>query len=824
MAELMEVLLRDLRTALVSMRRAPGFAATAVITLALGVGATTAVFSVVHGVLLRPLPYAAPDRLVRLWEEYPGGVSPAGNRWLSRSTYAVWRENARTLDALGGHALVEFPLVLGGEVVKEFGARISPAVLATLGAAPALGRLLDEDDDREGAPAVVIVSDRLWRERYGSSAGVLGASLVIDGTAHTIVGVAPRTFEFPDPRVRFWVPYVIPKSPTAPTGAAAFTALARLKPGVTLAQVEAEGTAIARAAPKHRLTEFFFGKGGPVVVHARPLVDDMTAAARPALSILAVAVALVLLIACANVASLLLSRGVTRQRELAIRAAVGASRARIVRQLFTESAVFAVAGSALGFALAWWLVRLLPAVAPPTMPRLDSVALDGSVVVFWLLAAALAAIATGLAPAARGARVDLADSLRSADRSSGTGFHSWRAAHLRDGLLVVEAAFAVILIVGASLLARSFVRLMAVDNGYTADGVLIARIELPRDASDARTDQFIERALARLRAIPGVSAAGAGAMIPLMRQTAVTGFKVPESIARSKPTDGRALVYWVTPGYAESLGLRLHEGRFFVEGDERAGTVATIVNQEFVRQHVAEREVVGLKIPKLAGEYQGATAEIVGVVGNVLKDGNDRQPQPELYFVHGSHGQRISGSVNLVIRTARTSGNPATLARDVRSIVREIEREAVVDRIEPLTTTLAASLDAPRFAATVMGGFAGVAMVLAAIGLYGALSYAVSQRVRELAIRAALGARRADLVRLVLREGLSVTLSGVALGVAGASLFARLMQDLLFGVTAHDAVAFAVAPAVLLLASVAACLGPALRAASTDPVETLRGS
>ena len=449
--------------------------------------------------------------------------------------------------------------------------------------------------------------------------------------------------------------------------------------------------------------------------------------------------------------------------------------------------------------------------------------------VFWLLAAALAAFATGLAPAARSARVDLSDSLRSADRSSGTGFHSRRAGHLRDGLLVVEAAFAVILIVGASLLARSFVRLMAVDNGYTADGVLIASVELPRGATEARTDQFIERALARLRAIPGVSAAGAGAMIPLMRQTAVTGFKVPESIARSKPTEGRALVYWVTPGYAESLGLRLQEGRFFVEGDERAGTLATIVNQEFVRQHLTEREIVGLRIPKLVGEYGGATVEIVGVVGNVLKDGNDRQPQPELYFVHGSHGQRISGLVNLVIRTTRTrttrtTGNPATLARDVRSIVREIEREAVVDRIEPLTTTLAASLDAPRFAATVMTGFAGVAMVLAAVGLYGALSYAVSQRVRELAIRAALGARRADLVRLVLREGLSVTFTGIALGVVGASLFARLMRDLLFGVTAHDAVAFTVAPAVLVLASVAACLGPALRAASTDPVDTLRGS
>ena len=806
------------------MRRAPGFAATAVITLALGVGATTAVFSVVHGVLLRPLPYAAPDRLVRVWEEYPGGVSPAGNRWLSRSTYAVWRESARTLDALGGHALIDSQVVVGGESVKMPGARISPAVLATLGAVPVLGRFLTDEDDGETAPAVVIISDWLWRERYGSSAGVLGASLVIDGTAHTIVGVAPRAFEFPDPRVRFWVPYAIPKTPTAPTGAAAFTALARLKPGVTLAQVEAEGTAIARAAPKHRLTEFFFGKGGPVVVHARPLVDDMTAAARPALSIMAVAVALVLLIACANVASLLLSRGVTRQRELAIRAAVGASRARIVRQLFTESAVVAVAGSALGLVLAWWLVRLLRALAPPTLPRLDSVALDGSAVLFWLLAAALAAIVTGLAPAARSARADLSDSLRSADRSSGTGFHSRRAGHLRDGLLVVEAAFAVILIVGASLLARSFARLIAVDNGYTADGVLIARIELPRDASDARMDQFIERALARLRVLPGVSAAGAGAMIPLMRQTAVTAFKVPESIARNKPTEGRALVYWVTPGYAESLGLRLQEGRFFVEGDERAGTLATIVNQEFVRQHLAEREVVGLRIPKLVGEYEGATVEIVGIVGNVLKDGNDRQPQPELYFVHGSHGQRITGLVNLVIKTTQTTGRPATLARDVRAIVREIEREAVVDRIEPLTAALAASLDAPRFATTVMAGFAGVAMVLAAVGLYGALSYAVSQRVRELAIRAALGARRADLVRLVLREGLSVTISGIALGVAGASLFARLMRDLLFGVTAHDAVAFAVAPAVLVLASVAACLGPAFRAASTDPVETLRGS
>jgi putative ABC transport system permease protein len=815
----MDALRQDVRSALVAMRRSPGFAATALVTIALGVGATTAVFSIVHGVLLRPLPYAAQDRLVRVWEEYPGGVSPAGNRWLSRSTYAGWREHTRTLDALGGYALTEYQVSFGSEGFKVAGARISAAVLGTLGVSPALGRFLTEADDREGAPPVVIVSDGLWRERYGSNPGVLGASIVIDGSAHTIVGIAPPEFEFPDRTVRVWLPYRIPQSAAAPTGAIVFTALARLKPGVTLAQAEAEGTAVARAAPPHRLTELFFGKGGPVIVHARALVDDLTAPARPALSVLAVAVALVLLISCANVTSLLLSRGVTRQRELAIRAAVGGSRARIARQLFTESAVIAIAGSTLGLLLAWSLVRGLPAIAPPSLPRLDRVALDRTVLMFWALTALLAAVAAGLAPAARGARVDLADALRSADRSSGSGFRGAHARRLRDGLLVGEAAFAVILIVGASLLARSFIRLMGVENGYTAAGVLIASVELPRGATEARTDQFIEAALTRLRAMRGVAGAGAGAMIPLMKQTAIMPFTLPDAIAGGRPTQGRALTYWITPGYAEALGLRLREGRFFVDADARAGTLATIVNQEFVRQHVGAPQVTGLRIPNLVGQDQRVTAEIVGVVGNVLKDGNDRQPQPELYFVHGSHGQRIDGLVNLVVRTL---GSPAALAPDVRALVRLVEPEAIVDRIEPLTTRVAASLDAPRFAAAVVAGFACVAMVLAAVGLYGALSYSVSQRVRELGIRAALGARRVDLVRLVLGEGLSVSVAGIALGILGASLFTRLMQDLLFGVTPLDAVAFTAAPAILVVASIGACLGPALRAASTDPAAILR--
>jgi putative ABC transport system permease protein len=375
-----------------------------------------------------------------------------------------------------------------------------------------------------------------------------------------------------------------------------------------------------------------------------------------------------------------------------------------------------------------------------------------------------------------------------------------------------------VLIVGACLLVRSFTRLLSVDAGYTPAGVLIAGVEMAPGASDARTDRFIAQVLERLRRLPGVSAVGAGAMIPMMRQTAMTGFGVPAGLAGGKPTEGRARVYWVTPGFAEALGLRLEQGRFLVDGDRTAGTLATMVNREFVRQHLAAPQAVGLRLPGLTGDA-AVTAEIVGVVGDVLKDGNDKPPQPELYFIHGSHGQRIRGRVNLVIRTTTV---PSAIAADVRALLRAVDDGVVIDRIEPLEVSVAASLDGPRFAAGIMGAFAGVAMLLAGIGLYGALAYSVSQRDRELAIRSALGAGRRDLVRLIVREGLVVTVPGVLLGMLGAAAFTRLMQDALFGVTPLDAVAFTAAPVLLMATAIVACLAPALRAASADPAVTLR--
>jgi putative ABC transport system permease protein len=817
----MDVLRQDLRSAFAALRRAPAVSLTAAITLAVGIGATLAVYATVHGVLVRSLPYASPGQLVRLWEERPGGASPAGNRWLSRGTYVGWIEQMRTLDALGGYGLADFQARFGADNVKVSGARISPGVLGTLGIPPAAGRLLTEDDARDAGSAVVLLSDGLWRERFGASHDVVGRSLAIDGRPHVIVGVMPPGFAFPEPAARLWVPYVIPRSAAAPTGPFAFTALGRLKGGATLADAEAEGTAAARAAPSHRLTDFFFGKGGAPIVHARPLIDDMTVVVRPALSIVATAVMLVLLIACVNVAGLMLSQGTARQQEFAIRTAVGGSRARLVRQVFTESATVAIAGSVLGLLLALWLVHAVRAIAPPTLPRLGDVAIDGPVLGLWGAATVFAILVTGLVPALYGSRADPSDALHGSDRSSATGFRGVQARRLRDGLLVVEAALAIVLIVGASLLVRSFMRLVSVDNGYAPTGVLIAATELPDEAGQARTDQFIAQALERVRGLPGVTKAGASGMIPLMKQTAVMGFAVPDVYAGGKPTEGRARVYSVTPGYAEALGLHLESGRFFTDTDNRAGTLAILVNEEFVRQHLAVPQVIGLRLPHLIGGDGGRAvpAEIVGVVANVLKDGNDTQPQPELYFVHGAHGQRISGRVNLVIRT---TGDPSSRAPAIRALVREVDRDVVIDRIEPLATIVAASLDGPRFAASVMGAFAGVAVLLAGIGLYGTLSYSIARRDRELGVRAALGARRRDLVGLVLGEGLVVVLPGIALGMLGAVAFARLMQELLFGVTPLDVVAFAAAPLAMIATALLACLAPALRAGATDPVVTLR--
>jgi putative ABC transport system permease protein len=819
----METLLKDIRYATAMMRRNKAFTTAGLLTLALGIGATTAVFSIVYGVLLRPLPYPAADRLVRLSEEHPGAVSPLRAAMLSNLTYYAWSAAPRTIDQFAAYTPATYTVTRDGESARLDGTSVTPSLFAMLGEIPALGRFLRDDDAKTGSAAVAVLSDRGWRERFSADPSIVGRGVDIDGKPATIVGVARPGLAFPDRDALMWMPLVIP--PAAPDAVAGRRgrmsvqfALARLKPGVTAQQAETEGTAAARSTVRPMAANLLFGVGGEPVVHVRGMVDEMTSRIRPALLVLAAGVGCVLLIACANVANLFLARGVAREREFAVRAAIGASAARIARQLVTESLVLSTIGGALGLGLAWALVRLAQLTAARDFPRLDAVHLDAPVLAFTAATALFTAIAAGLAPALRGSRFNLAESLHGGDGATAGGFRGARASRLRDGLLTAEAAFAVLLLVGAMLLARSFVKLTQVDAGYRADRVLGVQVYLPGGNGDeqaARNQRLVAPLLERVRATAGVAAAGAGNMMPLDNATMIAGFPSPWNPPGAAPGIARALSYIVTPGYQEALGLRLRKGRFFVDGDVSSGTRAWVVNEEFARSYLPP-EPLGYRFEQTS-DTAPVPIEIVGIVANVLKDGNDRKPQPEIYSVardRATYGSRFE----LVIRTA---GAPASIAPAVRGLVHAALPSAAIETV-PLAQRVAESVDQPRFATTVLAAFAVVALALASVGLYGVLSYSVSQRRRELGVRAALGAARSDLIRLVIRQGMGATVLGLALGLVAAAGLTRLMQSVLFGVGPLDAIAFAIAPLILIPISVLACMAPASRAAKTNPIEALR--
>jgi len=555
-----------------------------------------------------------------------------------------------------------------------------------------------------------------------------------------------------------------------------------------------------------------FGKGEPVQVHVRSLADQMTFRVRPALLVLQVGVALLLLIACANVANLFLSRGIAREREIGIRVALGAGRNRLIRETLSESFVIAGVGGVLGIGMAWGLVRLLPLLTADNFPRLDSIQLDWPALVVALLVTASAGVLAGLAPALRGTRLPMLPALR-----EGVGVSASRRANfLRRGLLVAEASFAILLLVGATLLGRSFVNLTGTDAGYDATNVLTARIYLrgaPRGEAD--TNAFVPQLLDRVRRLPGVIAAGAANMAPMGRSTFVSGFEVPG--ANGQPVFARAVWYVVTPGYAEALRLSLRAGRILGERDLTSGVQGMLVNESFVRTFLPGVEPIGLRFQSVQTSDE-RPAEIVGVVANVLKDSLDQQPQPEVYVL-ATAGVTIRREIYLILRSA---DRPAGHAEDVRRIVSDLSPDAAVDGMEPLSLQLANSVAEPRFSMMVLLSMAGLALVLAAIGLYGVLSYSVARRQREIGIRTALGATRAAILAMVIREGMLVAVLGLTLGIAIAAASTRLMQSLLIGVEPLDELSFALASVALLAVALVACAAPAFRAAAADPLSALR--
>jgi predicted permease len=552
-----------------------------------------------------------------------------------------------------------------------------------------------------------------------------------------------------------------------------------------------------------------------VEVRARPIVDELTTAVRPALMVLGMAVILVLLIACANVTNLTLARGVARQRELAVRAALGAGRSRLLRQLLAESLVLAAAGGAAGVGLAWMIVRTLPAIAPDSFPRVEDVRLDGLALAFAAGAVLVSGLLAGVLPAVRGSSGAVAAAMHDGDLRA----TSATARRVRGGLLAIEAAVAVMLLVGAGLLMRSFASLLSVDGGFDRRQVLTAQIYVP-DGTDreARNAALLEALLPRLELVPGVASAGAANMAPFGNSTSIAGFSLGPPGPDGQPVLARANSWIVTPGLARTLGLRVREGHFPTRADAGPRVEPMAVNQEFARLYLSDgRPIIGRRYPRLMTDRDVETV-IVGVVDNVLKDGLDRQPQPEIFRVP----ERSVGINRQIFLAVRTAGDPTAIVPELRRLLREAEPRAAIDAIGTLESKLSTAVAQPRFAASVLLSFSLAALLLAAVGLYGVLSYNVSQRRRELGVRAAVGASRRQLVALIVREGLGIVALGLAAGLVGAAGLTRFMQRLLFGVTPLDPWSFAGAPAVLLVVAVAACLVPARRASRTDPAEVLR--
>ncbi len=809
-------LFQDVRLALRSMTRERGFTLAALLSLALGIGANTALFSVVYGVLLRPLPYPGSDQLIRLSEFHQGANAGVPGPLFTNFTYNAW-SMPRSIEGIAGFSTERFTDTSGAEPVKIAGTSMTPSAFRLLGVRPVLGRLFIDEDGREGAPDIVVIGAGLWKERFGSDRAVIGRALTLDGKPHTIVGVTPEGFYFPEREGRLFTPMRIPQGSADPNNQSiwVFGAIARLKPGFTPDQAAEEGSIVARSVKRPPVADAIFGKGGPVAVKAESILSEMTGRIRPALMVFAVGVGFVLLIACSNVASLQLTRGVSRQREIAVRTALGASRGRLMGQLVTESLVLSIMGGTLGVGLGAALLRALPSLAPSSFPRLDDISLDPLALGFAVVVSVFAGLVSGLLPALRSSRVSLAPALR--DGSGASAGVSTR--RLRAGLVMIEAALAVMLLIGAGLLARSFDRLIQVDPGYEPGRVLLARLDLGgQERPPERTLALSEELLGRVRALPGVLAAGASNMAPLDNSTAVASFDLPMAGVPEGKVRARATSYVMTPGFAEALSLRLKQGRLLGPEDASASNESILVNEEFVRVYLNDGQpVVGRRFPGLLRSQPGVTTEIVGVVSNLLKNGLDQKPLTEM-FALPRFGKRLPGGFNLAIRT---SGDPVALAPAVRGLIRELDPTATVDTVT-LASRVSASVAQPRFAAVTVAAFALLALTLAAAGLYGAMSYSVSQRRRELGVRSAIGASRGDIVSLILRQGLAVAAAGLGLGVLASMSLSKLLEKMLFGVTPRDPVAFLVAPCLLLLAAGLACLVPAWRGAGVEPTEALR--
>lgn len=821
----MDTLARDIKQTFRRLAGDRGFTAAALLTISLSVGGTAAVFSIVYAILLRPLPYPEPDQLVRLSEVHPGTHAPIPGTALSGPTYRAWSQSGASFQEIAAFRTADYTVTYADGAQRLRGTHVTPSIFRLLRVSPVMGRFFNETEANDGASPVVVLGHSLWRDRFAGDSAVIGDPLTIDGVSHAIIGVAPPGFAFPTKEVglpddrraiTLYTPLAVRPRPGAKV-IDYYDAIARLKPGATPIQAELEGTLHARDVDRP-LADLVFGEGGPVEVRVRSLVDQITTRVRPALLVLAAGFTLVLLIACANISNLFLSRGSDRMRELAVRSALGASRARVIRQLLTESLVIALLGGALGVLVGWALISAIPGLAPADFPRMDNVRFDARLLMIAAIATVFVGMVSGITPALRGSSVDLAASMRIGEPGSVGG----SGGRIRRVLLGVEAALAVVLLVGAALLGRSFVELLRVDAGYDPVNVVTTDVRLSTPAgANARTSELTVSIVERLRGMPGVQHAGAGDMAPFGSIISVFSFRLPGLTGPDgNPMTATSLRSIVTPGYAEALGMRLREGRLFRAEDRASAIRPILVNETFAKTYFTDGlPATGRSFTGMFRNWLGedTVIEVIGVVGDMLPADLDGQPQSKIFVAEG-RGADI-GHVTLVVEM---SGDPAAAVPILRDVVREIDPGATVERMGLLDAKISTSVAGPRFTTFVLVAFAALALALSTTGLYGILSYDIAMRRRELAVRTALGASRRDLVTMVLRDGLTTTVIGLVIGVVLAAVATRAMASVLFGVTPLDRIAFASGPSLLLAVAGAVCLIAARRATRIAPAEALK--
>lgn len=802
---------RDIRHSLRTFARNPGFTAVAVLTLAVALGANTAVFSIMNGVLLRALPYEEPDRIVALSVLLPP-IEGQRDRtsFVDSRRLASWPQETATTERLAAYRTQSFTLGGKGAPERLSGTRSGAALFPLLGVPPVLGRVFAPEEEAPGRDRVVILSYDLWQRRFQRSPGVLGQTVALDGFPYTVIGVMPRAFFFPQHGVELWMPLSRHASAPQPSNVVTveyLPAIARLRTGRSPGQAEAEAQALflrlgeTAAAPEDDLR-----KGR---VHLVRLRDQMVGEVQPALLAMGAAVGLVLVIACINLASLLGARNTAREREIAIRSAVGGSRARLVRQMLTESMVLSGMGGLAGVLVAVWIHRLLPFVVPRKIPRIEEVQLDAPVFLFAFFLTGLTGIIVGLLPALRSTNVSLAASL-----NGGVAERSLRS-RSRSLLVVAEVALTFVLVVAGGLLVRSYLQRVGVELGYEPRRVLTATFELDptKYLSTNRSAAFFDELLDRLGAHAGVLGAGVVSFAPL-----APGFSLMSLTVKGEPL-GRSLAVpqLTSPGYLQAMGLQLAGGRWLTTADLARDSRATVVNETFARRYIGGRDPLGREIA-----VGSTTLEVVGILHDLRTLGIDSPPKAE-FFTSYHLAQAVTGQgperLTLAVRTA---GDPAVLLPFLRAQVYRLDPTLALEDVRTMDAKLSASEAEPRFYALLLAAFASIALVLAAAGVYGVLAYSVARQTRAIGVRRALGARQVDILYMVLGRGLRLVAAGIIIGLAAAAATMAVLSHLLFGITTRDPLSYGVAVTALLGVGAIACYQPARRATKVDPVEALR--